>query len=197
MGRPSARGAVRCRRKPVQLGVSPGDGWILRHYLQVGVRGSHGVRRAVHRALPWRRGQCFCPGAGYRVGRNRALHARYDGARHSGGKRRIGAAPGRRARRQADGEGVFLLARGVWHLFHFKRRRNVSTGRVEPPVHRLRAGNGAPVRQRRARSRLCRSRAREARARSRLSWERASREGCVNCGCSTARSEGWKCRICC
>ena len=49
------------RRKPVQLGVSPGDGWILRHYLQVGVRGSHGVRRAVHRALPWRRGQCFCP----------------------------------------------------------------------------------------------------------------------------------------
>ena len=153
MGRPSARGAVRCRRKPVQLGVSPGDGWILRHYLQVGVRGSHGVRRAVHRALPWRRGQCFCPGAGYRVGRNRALHARYDGARHSGGKRRIGAAPGRGARRQADGEGVFLLARGVWHLFHFKRRRNVSTGRVEPPVHRLRAGNGAPVRQRRARLR--------------------------------------------
>ena len=32
---------------------------------------------------------------------------------------------------------VFLLARGVRHLFHFKRRRNVSTGRVEPFVHRL------------------------------------------------------------
>ena len=44
---------------------------------------------------------------------------------------------------------------------------------------------------------LCRSRAREARARSRSSWERASREGFVNCGCSTARSAGWKCRICC
>ena len=43
----------------------------------------------------------------------------------------------------------------------------------------------------------CRSRAREARARSRSSWERASREGFVNCGCSTARSAGWKCRICC
>ena len=47
----------------------------------------------------------------------------------------------------------FSFWREGFGIFPLCRRRNVSTGRVEPPVHRLRAGNGAPVRRRRARLR--------------------------------------------
>ena len=82
------------------------------------------------------------PQAQYRVGRNRALHARYDGARHSGWKapHRCCTRKGRSSVR-LTAKGFSLLARGVWHLFPLQSDgETFPTGRVEPPVHRLRAG---------------------------------------------------------